>query len=227
MLVGGEAECERIERLLKLGRVNHEILGWVSSVGTHTQEFMGGLDQLSEVLAIYQPDLVIFSGKDVPSTEIMTHMIDFQSLPVQVKIAPERSETIIGSDSKNQPGELFTLEVDYHLAQQHHLRNKRVLDLILCLWVGLFAWVLVWCALSYTILLISVIYSFFCSTNSSNIAVNSALLTRKTKTLLNRLLLVALRLAPWCLSLCGRLSTFELDFGSQIVKSLICRIGLL
>ena len=104
----------------------------------------GGLDQLSEVLAIYQPDLVIFSGKDVPSTEIMTHMIDFQSLPVQVKIAPERSETIIGSDSKNQPGELFTLEVDYHLAQQHHLRNKRVLDLILCLWVGLFAWVLVW-----------------------------------------------------------------------------------
>ena len=144
VLVGGEAECERIERLLKLGRVNHEILGWVSSVGTHSQEFMGGLDQLSEVLAIYQPDLVIFSGKDVPSTEIMTHMIDFQSLPVQVKIAPERSETIIGSDSKNQPGELFTLEVDYHLAQQHHLRNKRVLDLILCLWVGLFAWVLVW-----------------------------------------------------------------------------------
>lgn len=144
VLVGGTEECERIERLLKLGRVNHEILGWVSARGESSHEFLGGLDQLSEVLAIYQPDLVIFSGKDVPSTDIMTHMIDFQSLPVQVKIAPERGETIIGSDSKNQPGELFTLEVDYHLAQQHHLRNKRVLDLIVCVWVMVFCWILVW-----------------------------------------------------------------------------------
>jgi hypothetical protein len=105
--------------------------------------FMGSLDQLSEVMAIYQPDLVIFSGKDVASTEIMNHMIDFQSLPVQVKIAPERGETIIGSDSKNQPGELFTLEVHYHLAQQHHRRNKRVFDLMLCGWVMLCFWVLI------------------------------------------------------------------------------------
>lgn len=144
VLVGGVAECERIERLLKLGRVNHEVLGWVSVNDVQSQEFLGHLEQLSEVLAIYQPDLVIFSGKDVPSTEIMTHMIDFQSLSVQVKIAPERGETIIGSDSKNQPGELFTLEVHYHLAQQHHLRNKRVFDLILCACVLLGAGILVW-----------------------------------------------------------------------------------
>jgi GT2 family glycosyltransferase len=143
VLVGGVGECERIERLLKLGRVNHEVLGWVSVEGETAAGFMGGLDQLSEVMAIYQPDLVIFSGKDVASTEIMNHMIDFQSLPVQVKIAPERGETIIGSDSKNQPGELFTLEVHYHLAQQHHRRNKRVFDLILCGWVMLCFWVLI------------------------------------------------------------------------------------
>jgi hypothetical protein len=142
VLVGGVQECERIERLLKLGRVNHEVLGWVSVSDAQSLGFMGHLGQLSEVLAIYQPDLVIFSGKDVPSTEIMAHMIDFQSLPVQVKIAPERSETIIGSDSKNQPGELFTLEVNYHLAQQHHLRNKRVFDLILSVFVLLAAGVL-------------------------------------------------------------------------------------
>jgi hypothetical protein len=105
---------------------------------------MGHLGQLSEVLAIYQPDLVIFSGKDVASTEIMSHMIDFQALPVQVKIAPERSETIIGSDSKNQPGELFTLEVDYHLAQKHHLRNKRVFDIVLSLIVLTLFVLLIW-----------------------------------------------------------------------------------
>ncbi len=144
VLVGGIEECERIERLLKLGRVNHEVMGWVSVKDQRDGGYMGHLGQLSEVLAIYQPDLVIFSGKDVASTEIMSHMIDFQALPVQVKIAPERSETIIGSDSKNQPGELFTLEVDYHLAQKHHLRNKRVFDIVLSLIVLTLFVLLIW-----------------------------------------------------------------------------------
>jgi GT2 family glycosyltransferase len=144
VLVGGIEECERIERLLKLGRVNHEVMGWVSVEDQRGGGYMGHLGQLSEVLAIYQPDLVIFSGKDVASTEIMSHMIDFQALPVQVKIAPERSETIIGSDSKNQPGELFTLEVDYHLAQKHHLRNKRVFDIFLSLIVLTLFVLLIW-----------------------------------------------------------------------------------
>ncbi len=144
VLVGGIEECERIERLLKLGRVNHEVMGWVSVGDQRGGGYMGHLGQLSEVLAIYQPDLVIFSGKDVASTEIMSHMIDFQALPVQVKIAPERSETIIGSDSKNQPGELFTLEVDYHLAQKHHLRNKRVFDIVLSLIVLTLFVLLIW-----------------------------------------------------------------------------------
>jgi GT2 family glycosyltransferase len=144
VLVGGESECQRIERLLKLGRVNHEVMGWLSATESVGMGFVGHLGQISEVLAIYQPDLVIFSGKDVSSSEIMNHMIDFQSLPVQVKIAPERGYTIIGSDSKNQPGELFTLEVDYHLAQQHHLRNKRVFDLFLCAMVLLFGLALLW-----------------------------------------------------------------------------------
>jgi len=144
VLVGGIEECERIERLLKLGRVNHEVMGWVSVKDQRGGGYMGHLGQLSEVLAIYQPDLVIFSGKDVASTEIMSHMIDFQALPVQVKIAPERSETIIGSDSKNQPGELFTLEVDYHLAQKHHLRNKRVFDIVLSLIVLTLFVLLIW-----------------------------------------------------------------------------------
>jgi hypothetical protein len=113
--------------------VNHEVLGWVSASEVRQPGFIGHLGQMSEVLEIYRPDLVIFSGKDVSSSRIMSHMNDFQSKPVQVKIAPEKGETIIGSDSKNLPGELFTLEVNYHLAQVHHLRNKRVFDVLISL----------------------------------------------------------------------------------------------
>ncbi len=144
ILVGGNEENRRIENLLTLGRVNHELLGWVWPGKQRERGYIGQLDQLPEVLEIYKPDLVIFSGKDVTAAKIMAHMIDFQSLSVQVKIAPDKSETIIGSDSKSKPGELFTLDLIYNLTQVHHRRNKRVFDILISLCVMVFFWVFVW-----------------------------------------------------------------------------------
>ncbi|MSP57918.1 MAG: glycosyltransferase [Flavobacteriaceae bacterium] len=144
ILVGGNEENRRIENLLKLGRVNHELLGWVWPGKKRERGYIGQLDQLPEVLEIYKPDLVIFSGKDVAAAIIMAHMIDFQSLSVQVKIAPDKSETIIGSDSKSKPGELFTLDLIYNLTQVHHRRNKRMFDIVISLGVLIFFWVLMW-----------------------------------------------------------------------------------
>lgn len=144
ILIGGEQENARIENLLKRGRVNHEVIGWVLPGDRREHGFIGHLGQISEVLEIYKPDLIIFSGKDVSSSQIMSLMTDFQPLSVQVKIAPEKGEIIIGSDSKNQPGELFTLEVNYHLAQLQYLRNKRVLDFITSLAAWLFSPVIIW-----------------------------------------------------------------------------------
>jgi hypothetical protein len=91
---------------------------------------------LAEIVAVHRANLVIFSGKDVSSTKIMELMGAFRNWNGQIKIAPESSETIIGSDSKNEPGELFTVDVKFHLSQPHNLRKKRIMDLIIAV-VGL------------------------------------------------------------------------------------------
>jgi lipopolysaccharide/colanic/teichoic acid biosynthesis glycosyltransferase len=60
-------------------------------------------------------------------------MSGFSKEQVQLKIAPESSEFIIGSDSKNEPGELFTLDVKYQLSEYHMLRRKRIFDVLAAL----------------------------------------------------------------------------------------------
>jgi hypothetical protein len=77
--------------------------------------------------------LVIFSGKDVQAAEIMKTMADFAKSGIQLKIAPDKGESIIGSSSKNDPGELFTIEVKYALAELHQQRRKRIFDLLFSL----------------------------------------------------------------------------------------------
>jgi hypothetical protein len=54
---------------------------------------------------------------------------------IAYKIVPEESFSIIGSSSKDEPGELYTIEIKYNIAQSGQRRNKRVFDLGFCLFL--------------------------------------------------------------------------------------------
>jgi GT2 family glycosyltransferase len=131
VIVGSDVECERIQGLLLRSGVQMEIAGRVHPMESKVVGFMGGVDQLAEIIAVHRVNLVIFSGKDVGSGKIMEVMGAFRDWNGQIKIAPESSETIIGSDSKNEPGELFTVDVKFHLSQPHNRRKKRIMDVLI------------------------------------------------------------------------------------------------
>ena len=61
---------------------------------------------------------------------------------ISYKIVPEESLSIIGSSSKDEPGELYTIDIKYNIAQPVERRNKRVFDLGICL--ALFISVPIW-----------------------------------------------------------------------------------
>ncbi|MCB0529748.1 MAG: glycosyl transferase family 2, partial [Saprospiraceae bacterium] len=50
----------------------------------------------------------------------------------------------IGSSSKDEPGELYTINIRYNIAQPGQRRNKRVFDLLICLTllIGLPLWLI-------------------------------------------------------------------------------------
>ncbi len=51
------------------------------------------------------------------------------------KIVPEDSLSIIGSSSKNTAGELYTTDIRFRLAEPTNRRNKRLLEIVLALWL--------------------------------------------------------------------------------------------
>ncbi len=155
VIVGSEAESGRVAKLLQQVSAAKNLIGFVappSSVAVHSNTseqsaalpFSGALgmaSQLDEIVRIYQVNEVIFCSKDVRSQDIMAWMTRLGPA-ISYKIVPAESLSIIGSSSKDEPGELYTIDIKYNIAQPVERRNKRVFDLGICL--GLLATLPFW-----------------------------------------------------------------------------------
>ena len=148
ILVGSESECRRVLELLsRIGARGQNFMGRVgeSVLEANALPRLGATNQLAELVRIYQANEIIFCSKDIGSQDIMAQMAQIGP-SVAYKIVPEESLSIIGSSSKDEPGELYTIDIRYNIAQPGHRRDKRLLDLGIC--VGLLLTLLFWAVFS-------------------------------------------------------------------------------
>lgn len=133
IIVGTEAESERVRHLLYQAGAAVKYIGTVAPhQEADAHAYLGSLRQLGEAVQIYKANEIIFCSKDVPVQDIMRWMAELGSA-IEYKIAPEESLSIIGSHSKNEPGELYTIEVRFEIADPVKRRHKRLLDALLAL----------------------------------------------------------------------------------------------
>ncbi len=132
ILIGSKKESERVLQLLQQANIVQNFIGIVSPTSTKDAFFLSAIPQLAEVVRIYQIEEIIFCSKDVPSQEIMQWMTKLGPT-INYKIVPAESMSIIGSHSKNTPGELYTVEVKYKINTPLNRRNKRLLDILVSL----------------------------------------------------------------------------------------------
>jgi hypothetical protein len=133
-IVGSPAESERVVGLLQQAGVSLNLVGMVTPIEPQMPPnlYLNTIDRLEEVVGIFRIDELIFCSKDVPAHDIMAWMTRLGP-HVLYKIVPEESLSIIGSSSKNEPGELYTIDIRYNIAQPGQRRNKRMLDVLICL----------------------------------------------------------------------------------------------
>lgn len=136
VIVGSPAECARVEQLLTAAGVSKSLIGFVAAPDSDTEgeEMLGSTRQLDEITRIFQVNEIIFCSKDVRSQDIM-HWMSRLGPAISYKIVPEESLSIIGSGNKNEPGELYTIEVRYNISQPLERRNKRMFDIGACLFL--------------------------------------------------------------------------------------------
>ncbi len=136
VVVGGEPETERVLRLLQKAQVEVNFIGSVSTgaeqADRRPQGVLGQLYQLSEISDLYRVEEIIFCSKDLPAQDIIRWMARLGPF-IDYKILPEGSLSIIGSNSKNTAGDLYTIDICFAIAQPAQVRNKRFLDMAVSL----------------------------------------------------------------------------------------------
>ena len=133
VIVGQDEEAQRVDALLEHSGIQHEVVGFVGPEGTKEKGFLGTVRQLNDVVNIHNIDEVIFCSKDLKSSDIFNLMLSINRPDVFFKIVPEESIFIIGSNSKNTPGDYYTIDVKLALKSPENQFNKRVVDILVSL----------------------------------------------------------------------------------------------
>jgi O-antigen biosynthesis protein len=134
VIVGDRDEAKRVWELLHSSYGNPEFTGLVSVIAREQKNdgFIGSLSQIKEIIRVYRIDEVIFCSKNMTHQAIMDQMSALQDLRVDYKIAPEDSLSIIGSNSINTAGDLYTVNINA-INNVENRRNKRLFDVASCL----------------------------------------------------------------------------------------------
>jgi GT2 family glycosyltransferase len=137
LIIGSADEGARVQGLLRQAGVHKNLVGVLTPDGQPAPEGLGvRLEALDEVVRVYRVDELIFCSKDVRAQEILGWMTRLGP-QLAYKIVPEESLSIIGSGNKNEPGELYTIDIRYNIADPHQRRIKRLFDLGVCLLLAL------------------------------------------------------------------------------------------
>jgi len=133
VILGSKDEALRVQELLKQTDINPEIAGFVSpDKNEQGKNFIGNLNQIDEIIRINSIDEIIFCAKDVSSQAIIGCMLELTSKNIDFKIASPDSVSVIGSNSINTAGDLYTISLNL-ISKVSNKRNKRLLDVLISL----------------------------------------------------------------------------------------------
>ena len=138
LIVGSKSETERVKEIIENAHIPSKITGVVScNEQINDNYFIGKLSQLKEISRIYKVNEIIYCAKDISSQQIINSML-LLSDEIDYKIASPDSLAIIGSDSLDSQGTLYTININ-SISKESSKRNKRFLDFSLSLIFILFS----------------------------------------------------------------------------------------
>jgi GT2 family glycosyltransferase len=130
-IVGDEVEFQRVSEILR-GTGKFKLLR-VSPTNNREDNTVGNIDQLDQISHINKIDEIIFCAKNTESKKIIFWMTHLNSEKYDFKIAQPDTTFLIGSNSIENAGELYILNINA-ISKSENKRIKRILDVtISCL----------------------------------------------------------------------------------------------
>ncbi len=129
IIVGDIYESERVKSIIEQVSSHIKIIGNISPYSKKEANQIGDIDQIEDVIKIYKIDEVVFCAKNMSAEKIISKMLILSIYNISVKIAPENSISIIGSNSINTAGDLYTLDLNT-ITKSNNQRLKSLFDKI-------------------------------------------------------------------------------------------------
>jgi GT2 family glycosyltransferase len=134
LIIGDEQETNRVSMLLNMSAVKSEFIGFINPLVSEVKNtyFIGDITQLKDIITIYQIGEVIFCGKNMTAKEIINFMSSLQDTALEYKIAPPESSYVIGSNSINNSGDIYMLNIN-SIGGKENRSKKRIFDMVFAL----------------------------------------------------------------------------------------------
>ena len=134
LIIGSFAEFERVKNLLEKTKLKADLISRISPSGTDEEdanEYVGKLEELKENIEMFKANEVIFCSQDLGAEIIIRQMSHLEEMKVDFKIAPPAAAYVIGSNSINTSGELYSVLHLNSISKPSNKRVKRTLDFVL------------------------------------------------------------------------------------------------
>ena len=143
-IAGHLNEAVRVRDILHQIPVKSEFAGFISlNSEFDSQEYLGPLHKLKEIVRINGIDEIIFCAENISSADIIHAMLELSTLDVDFKIAPPESISIIGSNSIHTSGDLYVIPIN-SLLKPVNRRKKRLFDIITALTILILSPLFIW-----------------------------------------------------------------------------------
>ncbi|MFT6814428.1 MAG: GT2 family glycosyltransferase [Sphingobacteriales bacterium] len=138
VIVGSKYEGSRVLNLMQQVNNKMNFIGFIypyTSEDHDKEEFVGNVSQLNDICTVYNINEIIFCNKDIPSTDIISIMSNLEIKDMEYKIVPDEGSFIIGSNSTDAAGSLYSIEIKLSITDVVYKRAKRILDSVICLYL--------------------------------------------------------------------------------------------
>ena len=149
-VIGQGEEAARVAALVRIVNRKCDFIGIVRSDDSQEDmpaennfQQLGQISQLQDIISIYHINEVVFCSKNISADNIISLMTQLQECQVEYKIAPEESDSIIGSNNINTYDEIYGVQVN-SISKAGNRRKKRAFDLITSIFLLLFLCLDIW-----------------------------------------------------------------------------------
>jgi O-antigen biosynthesis protein len=129
-IIGTPEEAERVAAIVRKTNPDAGFVGLVNTkLHDSAPEMIGNMNQINEIIAVYNITELIFCLRDIDAKQIIDMMTTGVNGTLEYRIAPPESIFLVGAGSLDTKGELYLFNINTIVSKANR-RNKRFLDIV-------------------------------------------------------------------------------------------------